>query len=366
MFPVSAVTYDPCDVNRDGAVGLTDLILVKKYLSGIFSTTNYNQLDVNGSLTVDAADDECLSAINLGMTYNCGYFSRATGATVSPPTVSGFTPSNSSSSSAGRTYMRRHYENGQPAQSLSNYTLTPELQTLNTGVNSRIVIGDDERYTSYSPENNGIVYISMDGFYMASGFIVGDHQIATAAHCVYKNGSWRSLILKTYDSNGCLTNNTLNVVEAHIPTGYIAGSDIMYDYALITVSDDLSDYVHFSLGTPYNVNAAAYSNIPIYVTGSPADKLKPTVPERLFSAQGSVMNKNSSLSNHTDVICYDVDTAGGDSGAPVYTITKIDDTYVYTAIAVHSSGISSLGKNIGSMITNYHLQFYNNNPNINY
>lgn len=332
----------------------------------MYSVSNYNQLDVNKSLTVDAADDECLSARNLGMTYTCRYFSRATGATVSPPTVSGFTPSNSSSSSAGRTYMRCHYENGQPAQSLSNYTLTPELSTLNTGVNSRKVFGDDERYPSYSPENNGIVYLSMDDNYMASGFIVGDHQIATAAHCVYKDGSWRSLIVKTYDSNGCLTNNTLNVVEAHILTGYIAGSDVMYDYALITVSDDLSDYVHFSLGTPYNVTADAYSNVPVYVTGSPTDLLNIFTPVRLFSAEGRIMDKSSKLSNHTDVICYDIDTEGGDSGAPVYTITKIDDAYVYTAIAVHCGAATSLSQNLGSMITNYHLQFYNNNPNMNY
>ncbi len=365
-FPVSA-DYDSYDVNRDGVVSPADLVQLNKYLCGSYSVTNYNLLDVNKSLTVDAADAECLRLRVLGYDdYSSGYFSRETGTVVSPPTVSGFTPSESSSSSVGREYRRCRYNNGQPeSSSESYYTLTPSLMTL-PETNPRKVFGKDERKVSCNPENSGIVYLEGIG----TGFIVGDHQIATAAHCVYGSSGWYSMSIKTYDSNGNITNNTLHPVEAHIPKSYrLAGPneiDHMYDYALITVSDDLSDCVQFSLGTPYNVSATAYSNIPVYVTGYPGDKYDETGVNCIYSAEGSVMDKNSYLSKCTDIVCYNVDTARGQSGSPVYTITKIGNEYVYTAIAVHHGGLESCGQNWGSMITNYHLQFYKNNPNASY
>ncbi len=361
-FPVSA-DYDVCDVNRDGFVGGADIVLLSRYLLGVYSISNYNQLDVNRSLTVDDADVECLNSRLLGVTYNGGYFSKKTENVVSSPTISGFTPSESSSSLAERTYRRCRYENGKPT-ALSDYTLTPTPMPLNSGASSRAVVGNDERYAAYGSENNGIVY--MEG--IGTGFIVGDHQIATAAHCIYGDNTWHSMTIKTYNSNGCVTDNTLHPVEAHVPKSYDYSNmnGTIYDYALITVSDDLSGYVHFSLGTPYNVSASAYSNIPIYVTGCPG-KVKDdyNLSRRLYSAEGSVMDKNDNLKNFTDVVWYNVDTSSGDSGAPVYTITKIGSKYVYTAIAIHHGGLEN-GPNGGPMITHYLLQFYKNNPNASY
>ena len=365
-MPASA-TYDSCDINRDGSVNMSDLTTLSKYLNGVCSYIEYNQLDVNGSLTVDAADEECLSTKLTGGSYSGKYFSRTTGSTVNFPSVSGFIPSYSSTNYDNCRYMRYDYNTN---QQLSGYRLTPTVITLNTVDNSRKIIGDeDSRVASYGAENNGIVYIESIG---GTGFIVGDHHIATAAHCVYNKdaSSWNTKpVIKTVDSNGCITNNMLNVVEAHIPTFYSLSTNIMYDYALITVSDDLSDYVHFSLGAPYNATASNYANVPIYVTGAPGD-IQPDDVTRLFSAEGRVMDKmtnNPYITNSTDILCYDVDTSGGNSGGPVYTITKNmnNSTYIYTAIAIHSGGASDY-QNWGSMITNYQLQFYYNNPNVNY
>jgi len=362
---VSATTYDNCDVNRDGYVDMADMITLNKYLYGVYSVSNYNQLDVNRSLTVDAADEECLALNVLGGTYNGGYFSRKTGTIVASPTVSGFTPNSTASSSAQREYMRYEYSTG---HLLNSYNLTPTLINLNSTINSRAIIGDDDsRYPSYNPENTGIVSLS-DNYGRATGFIVGDHHIATAAHCVYRKGidvphHWKNLTINLYDENGVITSNELTPVEAHIPAEYIDSDDSTYDYALITVEEDLSDYVQFSLGTPYNANATAYANVPIYVTGSPVDLLDENNITRLYSAEGRLMNKIET--GNTDVLYYNVDTAGGDSGAPVYTITKIGSQYVYTAIAVHHGGDEDT-QNWGSMVTNYHLQFYNNNPNMSY
>lgn len=366
-FPVSA-DYDVCDVNRDGFIGGADIVLLSRYLLGAYSISNYNQLDVNRSLTVDDADVECLNSRLLGITYSGGYFSRKTGNVVSSPTVSGFTPSESSSSLTARTYMRCRYENGKPT-ALSDYTLTPTEMPLNARAILDGVIGDDDRYASYGPENNGIVCLETRIGAKAgksTGFIVGDHQIATAAHCVYSDNAWRSIYIRTYDSNGCITDNTLHPIETHIPKLFTLSSDGMYDYALITVSDDLSDYVHFSLGTPYNLSASAYSNIPVYVTGCPSETITDgrNLSKRLYSAEGRVVD---TVFDKSDVVCYDVDVSGGDSGSPVYTITKVGNKYVYTAIAVCTGGVLlPNGPNFGSMITHYQLQFYKNNPNASY
>lgn len=199
-----------------------------------------------------------------------------------------------------------------------------------------------------------------------TAFVVGDHQIATAAHCIYDKNGWHTPILKTTDSNGCMTDTYLHPVEAHVPKSYnpadFSASHSMYDYALITVSEDLSDYVHFSLGTPYNVSKSAYSNIPIYLTGCPSKvENHEGSLNILFSEEGNVVNNKF---DNDDVLYYDLDTSGGNSGGPVYTITKNGSKYIYTAIAIHSGGDGY--RNYGAMITNYQLQFYMNNPNASY
>lgn len=362
---VTADNYDRCDVDRNGLVQTLDIVYVNKYLSGVNAYTNYNQLDTNGSLTVDIEDYNCVMANFLGSSYSWNYFSRATGNVVANPTISGFIPNSTASSTAGRQYRRYSYINN---QELTPYTLTPTIGTLGSGVNSREVIGEDNRYPSYSEENSGIVRLGIG----VTGFIVDDHHIATAAHCVYNKSinSWFSPnSIKTYDSNGNLTNTTLTPVEAHIPS-YFASSnnDTAYDYALITVAEDLSEYMHFELGTSYNATAAGFEGVPIYVTGSPSDLSNSNNSYRLYSAEGNVMDKsplNNNVDDCTDVLYYDIDTAGGQSGSPVYTINKRNNSYVYTAIAIHCAGVANC-QNWGSMITNYHLQFYKNNPNVSY
>lgn len=70
------------------------------------------------------------------------------------------------------------------------------------------------------------------------------------------------------------------------------------------------------------------------------------------------------------ILEYDVDTSSGQSGAPVYTITRNvvngNATFTYTALAIHHGGLTSNYNNCGSRISKYHLQFYRNNPNISY
>ena len=59
-----------------------------------------------------------------------------------------------------------------------------------------------------------------------------------------------------------------NTIQAHIPEYYVTKGDdnFKYDYALITVSEDLSSYNHFELGEVLS-SAANSTKIPVSVCG---------------------------------------------------------------------------------------------------
>ncbi|MDE6777726.1 MAG: trypsin-like serine protease [Oscillospiraceae bacterium] len=274
----SAVTYDPCDVNHDGSVDILDVTSINRYLSGKKTVKDYNQLDANQDLIVDATDADCVTAKVAKLSYTASFYSRKNNKDVAFPSV----PSNIilngvSSSQSPRIYKKYIYEIDADA----NYVLRPNVESVNksnSDVSTCGVIGTDDRVkASGLDENTGIVRLS-NSKGVATGFIVGDHVIATAAHCVYnkKTSSFPSTMkIETYDESGELTSNQLEPVEVHIPESYISAepeslTEVQYDYALITVENDLSEdnkYYHFKLGTAYNAQESYFSNIPIYVTG---------------------------------------------------------------------------------------------------
>lgn len=240
----------------------------------------------------------------------------------------------------------------------------------------------DDRKVANGPENTGIVHLTFyeDGKVgNGTGFIVGNHQIATAAHCVYncEDGKWRFPSVCTYGTDGKLTETYLTAVELHIPFDYYMSEkefDPPHDYALITVKEDLSSYTKFSVATSYNVGKNDFANIPLYVTGCPGVvDHKYNANELLYSTEGRMLN---SYSNNKEVLYYDIYTSKGQSGSPVYTITdrKVDNetTRVYTALGVMSSSYDGTDENLpdleplswGARFTKKHLQFYLNNSNM--
>lgn len=380
-FHVSA--YDICDVNRDGYVNVRDASAIASYCNGSLYADDYNRFDTDRNLVVNPMDQQRVLSKISGYSHSSLYYSRERGACLTAPTVSGFTPDSAASSIGSRDYMRYSYAQG---RQLSNYALTPTtnmLTSTSSNANTRAVIGNDEREPSKVKENFGIVTIECNGGW-GTGFIVGDHHIATAAHCVYDEDikQWKNITkINTYSQTGNKF-GTLTPVEVHVPRLFPITADTtptsenMYDYALITVEEDLSNYLQFDLGVTYNVNATNYTNIPIYVTGAPG--YKPNVIYvknelmQLYTAEGRVISRQcdtNELLTNTSLLYYDTDAKDGQSGAPVYTITKntINGqlSYTYTVIAVHSGGIAN-SRNWGSLITKYHLQFYKNNTVANY
>lgn len=377
----AATTYDPCDIDHDGIVGLSDYTLINKYLNGLESYQNYNRFDTNKSMTVDMADANYVLAKNLGQTYSSSYFLRNNNSTgtddgvcVPYPTVTGFVPNSVDSINENREYMRYSYKTH---SSLANYTINYNTSDILTrDLNTRTVIGYDDRYLARGEENSGIVKLSTGG----TGFVVGDHQIATAAHALYdlSTYSWVSnMSISCYDDNGNLNNIQLTPIEAHIPKKYVwhwsheNGMHTLYDYGLITVKENLSNRVHFSLGTSYNVNSTNYSNVPVYVTGCPESVHNASNSNSaLYTGVGRILGYSPLITPDNTIyndylIKYNVDATGGDSGSPVYTITRnvINGAVKYTYTALGISTNSANDYNFGTCITKYQLQFYNKTAN---
>lgn len=256
--------YDPCDVNHDNSVTMADAIYIAYYLNGNLYCPNYNQLDANRDLSVDVKDKECVQAKILQLSYSSYYYSKSSGSTCPSPIVSGFSPDGASTNTNPRYYWKHYYT----TNITTSYYLTPSSNSMlvsSTNTTGVEVNDIDSMQISQGIENTGIVRI---GGSEGTGFIIGKHEIATAAHCVYdfQNTSYYSITLQTYNSNGTLTGNMLTPKECHIPYDYTLIQQDAYDYAVITVSEDLSSYFKFDLGTTYNMSELDFSSIPIYVT----------------------------------------------------------------------------------------------------
>ncbi len=210
------------------------------------------------------------------------------------------------------------------------------------------IIGNDDRYGEYLP---GVVDIYVNGA-RGTGFVVSDHVIATAAHIVYNNGGRSISRINFFDTNGSSILSITDAKEVHVPTNYFSSgsTDSNYDYALIYVDEDLSDFTYFNLGYVLDDYSGSVS-----VTGFQEDNEKDSkFPNESATGTGSMINV-------TDYQCeYDADTTSGVSGSPVYVkTTSYNGAVSYTVIAIHTSG--GTNSNFGTRITTNLLQFYLNN-----
>jgi len=368
MGALPAAAYDPCDVNQDGTVSMIDVIAINQHLAGTRYFTDYNKLDANRSHTIDKTDSNCVLQKLVANSYSACYIRQYPNAymgVVNMPAVSSTVVlDDSANNTQGRWYIGYSYLDN---AAIPRYQLTPTtapLSSTHSNQSRSLVNGDDNRGIAHGYENTGIVYVGG-----TTGFIVGDHQIATAAHSVTSGTTIeRNVEVFTYDRTGLpVEGGELTVAEIHIPEDYTVACT-EYDYALITVVEDLSDYVHFNIGNSYNMTADEAGTIPIHVTGCPQyignnSEIENT-SKTLYTHNGSIFgNDNKSLFHYT------ADTTGGQSGAPVYTITRErynnTDYYTYTALAIHTGGAGS-AYNFGTLMSQYHVQFYGNNPNISY
>ncbi len=236
------------------------------------------------------------------------------------------------------------------------YTLSA---TTSTSVSARSVIGNtDSRQVDFS--KSGVVKL-IYGDAVATGFVVDSHVIATAGHCA------RNVIdsVLLFNSDGTVALSA-TPVERHIPYEYLnSGPNYEYynDYGLITVEEDLTDYIQFNLGIA--LDQAITNSQAISVTGFPGTVQNQTVNtpslHNMYTGSGVLVDSDSPGDCSIYRLKYNADTSGGNSGGPVYVTTTYGGNTYYTAIAIHT-----LAGNSGVRMDRDVICFYLNNPNIRY
>lgn len=360
-----AASYSTADINRNRTVDITDVLVLNQFLTGSRYVASNSLMDTNGNRVISAADSQHVMA----ETVKNSYVNNVDGCSANfygGTTTNVYVPSGKSVSC--KYY--RHVYSGTATD--TSYVLSMTEAALPTGetASTDAIIGTDDRVPEYDSDiNSGICRLGNG----ATGFVVGDHEIATAAHCCF-NGTAKvwlpsSTMYVQFPQAGAntgsisLDSHKYYAVQAHVNYDYYLYNitnnqpheDMHpYDYAVLTVAEDLSNRYHFNLGIPYNVTSSPFASYDIYATGFPQTFDSNT--RYLYTGAGKMYsNSQDGLLLH-----YSTDTTGGNSGSPVYLKETYDAASTYgeynTVIGIHS------GLNCGPCMTPIMLKFFLNNP----
>ncbi len=355
------------DAKGDGKIYLNDVITTSFYLSGMYNPSSVKSFDFDGNGIISAMDS---LKIQHYLLHN-----------ISESGLPGPAGADSQAVATTRQYFR-HNCSDTNKRSKTEYSLTvnPYDNTSSSTTNDEPVpysiIGADNRVNA--DDDTAIVKLvdPTTGNGIASGFIVDDHVIATAVHCVYTGLEFRDLSIRIIDENNNLI-KTVSPKYIHVPKEAIYNTNSIrgtHDYALLYVEEDLSEYGAFQLGVATDEYIDNHGSV--VVSGFPGD-----LPENYTGQSGDIRFKasgnfyRSSVSPYNNYRCfYDADAVGGNSGGPVYVEEGFkvgDQWYKYkTVVAIHSGGCASFSLNYnyfdpeynsGVTITPDILNFYYSN-----
>lgn len=374
-IPVFAAAFDKCDVNQDGSVTLADYTYMTMILDG-YKPLDYNIFDVNENGVVSFADSATV--------YDYAWYG-SNNSSASVANYGDLRPASTDVMSVSQsvTYWKHDCEQDNNFVICDEYTLT----SFGDETSSMLSI---QPPTNMTVDNNEtavvkITYLDSPQSF-ATGVIVDNHTIATAAHCVYdyNTGLFQDIMINIIDEGETVV-ETFFPKYIHIEKEYgmkyeyiqegvenADGCSFEKDYALIYVEENLSEYGKFEMGIALDafVNDTSGTRR-IKVSGFPAQSV--WIPENSegprYVSEGSIVYDPL---NTLGFINYNVITYKGDSGGPAY----IDETYTIngeeynckTMVGIHvtSNHFIVMQQNQGRAcpITSEKLQFYLSNPNI--
>ncbi len=341
----SAATFLQGDANGDGVINSLDAMYVNYYLLGMVSADGMTlaRMDCDSDKVITRNDYNIIMRMNANL---------QTPVTITADALT--TPENSQ-----RTYRRYDVVEG---KAMTDYTLSavPSMEAL---ASVPTVTSDYIQYEDN--ENINVVSIQIPTGY-GTGFIVSDHLIATAAHCVYDTQFIVPTSIKIYDEDGTSVIGTATPLEIHVPVNYRLTSsssyDYNYDYALIYVEEDLSEYGVWSMGICTNEFLTAQS----VVSSSGFTNIN-GIYRRYFSTGNTIPY---GLNNSTQ---YRIESTAqgypGKSGGPTYC-TVAGNSTINAAIGINSAvgyyddintGQAVYLNNISTRVTPSVARFYYNN-----
>lgn len=217
--------------------------------------------------------------------------------------------------------------------------LMPEARML-----TEVIIGTDERVrinptTSFPWRAICALKITAQNNtkWIGTGWLVGPRTVITAGHCVYMHdeGGWAKQIEVIPAQNGNTVKPYGTAVSSNLRsvTGWTQSKNRENDYGAIILPTNkrLGDQTGYF---GYAVRDNSYlANAVMNLSGYPGDKPNPGSPKG--TEQWFMSLKPKSISSR--VITYNIDTMGGQSGAPVW-IKVGDSRYV---VGIHTNGHSS-------------------------
>lgn len=358
----------------DGEYHINDAILIYQFLGGNYKVSDLTALDYNKNGVITEADG---LQIQHDILYHC------TPDPNEPPIPKDSTTvEDQIFNETERWYSRYDAQTGIRIDK-GGYSINCAENYFDNGISTYDVIGDrDDRVVDFS--KTGVVKIITDVndvTHFGTGFIVGPHTIATAAHVVYNdkpNDSAKIEQILSFNADGTEKSGTITPLEIHLPTKFnikspenevLSNEVLSYDYALITVEEDLSNYPFFELGVYDSISdrdvTASITGFPTQVqnniTGEETTVNTP-MKHTMYTGTDVVFSSDGGVINHK------IDTTSGNSGIPLYITEMIDGKAVNIVFSIHNLNDDQdypiTGYNHAVQINSDMIQFFKCNPHV--
>lgn len=340
------------DANGDGVINITDSVRINQYILGGFvaSGDELTRMDVNQDCVIDSTDVLMVQYMMADI--------------ISPVTVN--KEAYKAPNYESRAYYR-HDCNSSNANNKTRYTLGNLPQTISENEIAEYATRPDNR----DQENTNVVQLNLGGA-TGSGFIVAPHVVATAAHCVYDKdtGFIRNITVNIYNKDGEVSSdNLVHTSKAryiHIPEQYLNNINnstvVNYDYALIYVEDDLSDYGIWSMG----VSVDDFMNTGKFLTASGFTDINKEKYARYYSdgpvrAYEKCYEKDKNLDYR---ISAESASYKGKSGGVLYYKSSYDNRNVSSVVGVVTGDSVNVHYTWAVRMTPTLLQFYKQNTKL--
>lgn len=276
----------------------------------------------------------------------------AAGSLLRPPTIGEVQPvppaTNGTETIAGRTARGATVDRRAPDVALrdigsASFADGVQLEIVH-GADDRVEVGDTLAYPWSATAS--LLITARDGSqWVGTGWFVGPQTLVTAGHCVYitnspvreRNGWVLAIQVMPGRHGTTLPFGAVTSSRFWTVRGWADDGDQEYDYGAIVLPTDLGTRVGtFGVGV---YDDDLLTDRVVNVAGYPADKR----PGTLWYDARAVASTTASK------IYYDIDTAGGQSGAPVYVV---DDDARRIGVAIHAYGgaVTNSGTRISASV----------------
>jgi V8-like Glu-specific endopeptidase len=210
---------------------------------------------------------------------------------------------------------------------------------------AEVVIGQDDRRRITTTKINPwkrICHLKIQAangrFFLGTGFFIGPRTIVTAGHCVYMHdqGGWAKQITVTPGRDATETPfKSYTAISFRSVKGWVTDKSRNYDYGVIILPKSAA--IPPEIGT---FGFASYSNKVLLnkkrlnTAGYPGDR--PGLGDQPLNTLWYDGRKAKAVTART--IIYDIDTAGGQSGSPVWA--KLSDGK-RIVVGIHTNGDQS-------------------------